>query len=498
MNQNKLTFESEGLVVDYISFNIEGLVDKTELERIANYLFQNFGFNSTFAVGLDGKEEILFDYPKNKYHIYFRAYRYCDIYWQGIKIDFSGNNGNQLYNLIVANEINWEKFNHEKGIQLCRIDLCYVHNKPNNNTSAQSFLKQCYEKVVQNNVIRNFSLQKNSSSLILKIGKRGSPNYYRVYEKNTEIRFELEQRGTKIKALQKLILKHHIKEFEQIMTENFFKYTKKVLVIDENYTDWLIDYLRRQNKPKESLSLVTGYFNQSSYNLINTDEKKKFFRFLQFITFSHSQPTYTKTFWGQPYSIVQFKITDFMDFIQIPNKNQYQREQLIQFLEELQTMKPFVKIYTNESFQSFTVFPAVKIRKEFGEYGPWIVKIAILKELHLYSYRFFFPTYFLTYQNNLELQTKLHFIQSYSSQNLKKTFYSNQILEKYKLANSQKKAQLKQLIQYLFQQALKYKIIQKDCQIEFKNKKIQFIQIQQLTPLLIGQIEIINFYERVF
>jgi len=279
MNQNKLTFESEGLVVDYISFNIEGLVDKTELERIANYLFQNFGFNSTFAVGLDGKEETLFDDPKNKYHIYFRAYRYCDVCWQGIKIDFSGNNGNQLYNLIVANEINWKKFNHEKGLQLCRIDLCYVHNKPNNNTSVQSFLKQCYEKVVQNNVIRNFSLQKNSSSFILKIGKRGSPNYYRIYEKNTKIRFELEQRGTKIKALQKLILKHHIKEFEQIMTENFFKYTKKVLVIDENYTDWLIDYLRRQNKSKESLSLVTGYFNQSSYNLINTDEKKNFLDF---------------------------------------------------------------------------------------------------------------------------------------------------------------------------------------------------------------------------
>lgn len=279
MKQNKLSFESKGLVVDYISFNIEGLVDRKQVERIANYLFQNFAFNSTFAVELDGKEETLFDYPKNKYHVYFRAYRYCDIYWDGIKLDFSGNNGNQLYNLIVANEINWEKFNHEKGLQLCRIDLCYVRNKPNNNTSVQSFLKQCYEKVAQNNVIKNFSLQKDSNSLILKIGKRGSPNYYRVYEKNTEIRFELEQRETKIKALQKLIFKHHIKEFEQIMTENFFKYTKKVLVIDENYTDWLMDYLRRQNKPKESLSLVTGYFNQNSYNLINTDEKKFFLDF---------------------------------------------------------------------------------------------------------------------------------------------------------------------------------------------------------------------------
>jgi len=52
MNQNKLTFESENLVVDWISFNIQGLIDP---KLIANYLFQNFGFNSIIIVGLDGK-----------------------------------------------------------------------------------------------------------------------------------------------------------------------------------------------------------------------------------------------------------------------------------------------------------------------------------------------------------------------------------------------------------------------------------------------------------
>ena len=51
------------------------------------------------------------------------------------------------------------------------------------------------------------------------------------------------------------------------MIEKFFKYPKKVLTIDENYTDWLIDYFRRQNQIKESL--VTGYFDQESNNLIN-------------------------------------------------------------------------------------------------------------------------------------------------------------------------------------------------------------------------------------
>ena len=113
-----------------------------------------------------------------------------------------------------------------------------------------------------------------------------------------------------------------------------------------------------------------------------------------------------------------------MDFIQINNKNQYQyqREQLIQFFEKIQTMKPFVKVFTNESFQSFTIFPSVKTRKEFGEYGPWIIEVAILQELYFYSYQFFFPTYFITYQHDFELQIKLQFIQSYSTKSLKKTF----------------------------------------------------------------------------
>ena len=85
------------------------------------------------------------------------------------------------------------------------------------------------------------------------------------------------------------------------MTEKFFNYSKRVLEIDENYTDWLIDYFRRQNQTKESL--VTGYFDQESNNLINAHDKKTFFRFLQFIAFSQTQTANTKTFWDQSYSI---------------------------------------------------------------------------------------------------------------------------------------------------------------------------------------------------
>ena len=72
---------------------------------------RNFGFNSTFAVGLDGKEKPLFNDPKNKYQVSFGVHKYSDIYWNGIKIDFSGSNAHQFYKFIVANAVTWKMFN---------------------------------------------------------------------------------------------------------------------------------------------------------------------------------------------------------------------------------------------------------------------------------------------------------------------------------------------------------------------------------------------------
>lgn len=55
MNQNKLNFQSENLTVNWIGFNIQGLVDIKQVKQIAEYLFLNFEFNSTFATGTNGK-----------------------------------------------------------------------------------------------------------------------------------------------------------------------------------------------------------------------------------------------------------------------------------------------------------------------------------------------------------------------------------------------------------------------------------------------------------
>jgi len=72
-------------------------------------------------------------------------------------------------------------------------------------------------------------------------------------------------------------------------------------------------------------------------------------------------------------------------------------------------------------------------------------------------------------------------------------------LNQYKKNNNQKKTQIKQLIHESFRQALVSKIIQDDCQVEFKNKerKPQFIKIEKLNNLILGQTDVVDFYESV-
>jgi hypothetical protein len=45
MDQNKLTFESENLAVDYLTFNIEKLVEPTQIKEIMNQFSKSFNFN---------------------------------------------------------------------------------------------------------------------------------------------------------------------------------------------------------------------------------------------------------------------------------------------------------------------------------------------------------------------------------------------------------------------------------------------------------------------
>lgn len=73
-------------------------------------------------------------------------------------------------------------------------------------------------------------------------------------------------------------------------------------------------------------------------------------------------------------------------------------------------------------------------------------------------------------------------------------------MQRYKSTNNHKKAQIKHLIKDSLQQALAYKMIQNYCEVEFVNptRKSKLMEINQLSPLIIGQSSILKFYELLF
>ena len=81
---------TQNLVVDYIRFNIEDLID---IKPICNYLVKSLGFKSI----IKKNEGLEINYHnKNQLVIVFVSYEYdpkLNIFWSGWQIHFPGLNG---------------------------------------------------------------------------------------------------------------------------------------------------------------------------------------------------------------------------------------------------------------------------------------------------------------------------------------------------------------------------------------------------------------------
>ena len=64
------------------------------------------------------------------------------------------------------------------------------------------------------------------------------------------------------------------------MVNTFFNCVKKVSIMNENYTGWLVKFYKKQNSTK--YPRVKGYFYQKIINieLTNINKKNTFFKFL--------------------------------------------------------------------------------------------------------------------------------------------------------------------------------------------------------------------------
>ena len=248
MSIDKLNFKSENLTVDWIGFNIQGLVNIKQVKQIAEYLLLNFGFNSTFAIGPNGKQETLFFNSKNKYQVYFRVYRYSDIYWDGLKIDFSGNNAAQVYQFIQEQKLDWNIF-QLSNLSLSRFDLFYFREIKSNHKKRQlkTFITDIIAKRDNKYKKSNLNYERDTKGYILRIGNRKSSNFYRIYQTKNGLRFELEIKKNQIKQVTNLLVCYDIKQFEETLTKHFYTHSKKLLIFDDCYMDWLIKYFQKSS-----------------------------------------------------------------------------------------------------------------------------------------------------------------------------------------------------------------------------------------------------------
>jgi hypothetical protein len=208
----------------------------------------------------------LFFSDKNRHQVEFAVYLRApklNSFWDGTQIRFSGKNSTRFYQLIQQQKINWYLFKTQnfklaksKKLTLNRVDLCYSKTKKDIDTtqSFESFLNSCSEKILQNSLTKYIQYNRNKKGFILKAGSRKSPNYYRVYENNQEIRFELEMKHSRVQSVQDFLFNGQIPEFEQILTKHFYNHSNKILVLDQLYTDWLIKYLEEKKKTRCWLS----------------------------------------------------------------------------------------------------------------------------------------------------------------------------------------------------------------------------------------------------
>ena len=180
MNQNKLSFESENLVVDWISFNIEGLMDPRIIgDNLSKYF--------TPQVLIDDIPTIAYHGLKKKHKVSVRQYTGSKGYWVGTQIIFSGKDAAYCYKLIKTKKFDLKVLRVDQhNLSLGRIDLCFSRPNDLNHTSKafDGFLVNSRSQIQNHMNTRHIRLQDFPDGKVLKINRRNNSLYYRVYQKD--------------------------------------------------------------------------------------------------------------------------------------------------------------------------------------------------------------------------------------------------------------------------------------------------------------------------
>jgi hypothetical protein len=248
------------LTVDYITFNLRnGKSQIQEIAKIFNFLysFDSYLFDSNKRYFK--KQEILVNHKTvndKTYQLIF-AINSSEHKANTVLIQFAKLNAGYLYEILKNGQFSWQSFDHFDLI-LGRIDINYIRKKKLIDDldfldfaerSSQKYQKRYPQAITQPVLESGFA-----------VGTRKGDYFLRVYRtKDNFLKFELEIKKAKAKAYQSYLLKlpQTFLEFEDLVATRFYQYLKLALVLDTEYTDWLLIILRQTNKPLNHL--VSSY-----------------------------------------------------------------------------------------------------------------------------------------------------------------------------------------------------------------------------------------------
>jgi hypothetical protein len=488
--QNKFSFEEQKLKIDFITLSTENLDHK----KLARYLFDFFGFNCFLSQGNTRKlTETLFFNSKTKSTVIIRIN-----YWNRIVIEFPGNSGQKLYQLLKSQRIDFGIF-HRSYLRLTRLDLCYDQNKTEifDSLKFDEFLIESRRQILDFTRTRHTKLLTRSNGrILLGINKRSNPRYLRVYETRTAIRFELELKNLVLEPFQACFFDYEFDFFESQLTQSYFRYAEPLFPLDNYFASWLLDFTRKyfRNQINNQFVLATEYFTDH-----RIWEHEKLYRLLQFLNFiknlnNHDSGQYFLE--GRKYFIQEFPLIDFMNFIGISSTKQNQRLKMIEYFRQLHKMDPIIETFLDGQFRLFATFLYSGVEKISNR---WFVRIYIIEDLYDYNYPFVLSNSFRNYKNTTDCFLKTQLINTISVESTQKIFYLSQFLEQLKLS-SKKIIKIKQDLIFLIKELVEQRIIQSNIKIIYKSINSQDLDldrnklnIKQLTK----RVNYLLFYEKL-
>lgn len=331
------------------------------------------------------------------------------------------------------------------------------------------------------------------------MNRRNNALHYRAYQKNKTICFELELKHHKAKSVQDYLFQNQLTIFEDKLIWQFFKYSNQVLCENYPYTDWILDFYRRNNDSTIFQPFLLSYLENQSVKGVEDDKLYHLLQFLNFVKslnlnpFRDCKKTIIK---GKVYYELEFPLVEFIKFIGVKIKKQSERVKLINYFDELQTLKPIVYVFSNVGFRSYVCFPYAGCVNPTGR--RWIVEVLVAEELFCYPYPFQLPTIFFNSTTKNDLRLKLFCLRSLAVPSKIKTLdfenFFNTVVDKQIRQDSL--IQIKKNIIKLLSELVRSKIITDDAKIIMKNGAEINVLIHELTVSnLTRRISCIKLYE---